>query len=138
MAKRPPLTDAQKARKKAQRRVAGQLKRGENPLGGEFAKYSKTSEADRFARGRGDGDEIPLSYEPTKTTWPANGWDHRRTTAAGYNRDTETLRIEFFTNGSIYDYWPVSPAEAKAFRRAVSPGKFVNQILNAKNYQRIE
>lgn len=138
MAKRPPLTEEQRARRKAQRRTAAALRRGESPLGGEFASYVRTARDEQFSAGSGDDDEIPLSYDPTKTTWPSNGWDHRRTTAAGYNRETETLRVQFFTNGAIYDYWPVSPAEAKAFKRAPSPGIYINQILNAKNYQRVD
>lgn len=86
------------------------------------------------------GDAIPLLYAPTNTTWPGNGWDHRRTTKAGYSVSRKILRIEFFTNGAIYDYHNVEQSTARAFRRTRSPGQFINTVLNNNPhwYERIE
>lgn len=154
-------------RKAAQRRTAKAVKSGGSPLGGEFRRYveeaierrdathfsdgviptvpsspggiTPPSEIEEeFAWGAGEPYDIPLDYDPTKTTWPGNGWHHRRTTRAGYDRDTETLSIEFFTNGAIYYYYNVPPDVAKAFRRTPSPGKFINAVLNSYYYERID
>jgi hypothetical protein len=100
-------------------------------------KYADYSFANQTAE---DEDFTPLTYDPTKTTWPANGWNHRRTTAAGYNSLTRTLDIEFFTNGAVYRYGterPVPRTIALAFRRTDSPGKFINSTLNSYGYERI-
>lgn len=97
-------------------------------------------EAEKFARGQGEGDFVPLNYDPTSTTWPENGWDHRRTSRAGYDRNSGILRIQFYTNGAIYDYGtvtPVPPDVAKRFRRVDSPGKFINSALEGYGYERV-
>lgn len=97
-------------------------------------------EATKFGRSSSAEDEVAMTYVPTNTTWPGNGWNHRRTTEAGYNRNTGILRIEFFTDGSLYDYGtvtPVPPAVAMAFRRAASPGQFINSTLEGYGYERV-
>lgn len=90
-----------------------------------------------FANEEGEGDFIAWTYDPSKTTWPQNGWDHRRTNRAGYDKKTGTLRIEFYSNGAVYNYYDVSQATARAFRRAVSPGQYIDRVLNSHNYERI-
>lgn len=97
-------------------------------------------ESEKFARGQGDGEFVPLTYDPTNTTWPENGWHHRRTSRAGYDRETGILRIQFFSNGAVYDYGtshPVPPDVAKRFRRVDSPGRFINSTLNGYGYERV-
>lgn len=87
-----------------------------------------------------DSDFTPLTYDPTNTTWPENGYDHRRTTAAGYNPNSGTLRVEFYTDGSVYDYGTtrrVPKSVALAFRRTESPGRFINKTLSKYGYERI-
>lgn len=146
-------------RRAAQRKVKQALQGGQNPLGGEFGRQAakaretflteqrrlrerledyERDEALRFGRQEGVGEVIPFTYRPTKTTWPGNGWKHRRTTAAGYDRLTQTLRVQFFTNGAVYDYYDVPPAVARQFRRAESPGKFINSVLNGYEYSRVD
>jgi hypothetical protein len=101
---------------------------------------TRLQESERFSWQEAQGDFIPLSYAPTKSSWPANGWDHRRTTAAGYDRSTGILRIEFFTDGAIYDYGtlaPVPPYVAYQFRQTQSPGRFINSTLETYGYSRI-
>ena len=121
-------------RRKAQRRTARALRRGQNPLGGEFGEHSNVV---LFGRSEAPDDEVHLTYVPTKTTWPENGWDHRRTDEAGYNRNTQTLRIQFHTNGAVYDYYDVPPAVARTFRRVESPGRYINAVLNGYEYSRV-
>lgn len=108
--------------------------------------FREQTEADLFAQsdnaqfGGDNGDFIPLTYDPTKTSWPANGWDHRRTVAAGYSRTRGLLRVQFFTDGATYDYGirhPVLPEIAHAFRLSESPGKFINNVLEGYGFARV-
>lgn len=97
-------------------------------------------EADVFSQSQSQGDFIPLTYYPTKTSWPANGYHHRRTISAGYDRDRGILRVEFYTDGAIYDYGtmsPVPPYVAYQFRQTQSPGRFINSTLETYGYERI-
>lgn len=97
-------------------------------------------QAEQFSWEQGQGDFIPLTYDPTRTTWPANGWKHRRTTSAGYDRSRGLLRIQFFSNGAVYDYGtetPVPPHVAYQFRQAASPGRFINTTLESFGYARV-
>jgi KTSC domain len=103
--------------------------------------FVENIEADLFSRSdNAQGDFIPLTYAPTKTAFPGNGWDHRRTIAAGYSVSQGILRVKFYTDGAIYDYGidqRVPPAIAKAFRLAQSPGRFINTTLEDYGYTRI-
>jgi hypothetical protein len=108
------------------------------PKGQKYGReYVADEMARRFASKIDEEGFVDLTYDPTRTTWPQNGWDHRRTTQAGYNKATKTLRIKFFTNGAEYDYHGVPQGVARQFRRAVSPGQFINQFLNSYSYERI-
>lgn len=108
---------------------------------------TELQEAERFSWENPDAwpenypeDFIPLTYSPTKTSWPENGWDHRRTIAAGYNRTTGLLRVKFFTDGAEYDYGtatPVPPYIAYQFRNTNSPGRFINSTLESYGYERL-
>lgn len=94
----------------------------------------------RFASTVSEEGTVEFTYDRTRTTWPQNGWDHRRTERAGYNRATGILRIEFFTDGAWYDYGvrtPIPPGVARQFRRAKSPGQFINQVLESYGYERV-
>lgn len=106
-------------------------------VGSILRRDREAARARDFANEEGEGDFIPWTYDPSKTTWPQNGWDHRRTTMAGYNKNTQTLRIKFYTDGAVYDYYNVDAATARAFRRAASPGRFINARLNSLPYERI-
>jgi hypothetical protein len=129
-------------RRKAQRRTARDLKKGRSPIAG-FGEYSRTVS---FSEQYAPEDDVEFTYEPTKTSWPGNGWKHRRTDRAGYNRDTQTLRVQFHTNGAIYDYYDVPPTVARAFYRGVinprggglSTGVFIRTVLNNYEYSRID
>ena len=102
-----------------------------------YPKYNfnrERMEAKRFSRSTppdwaDQGDFIPLTYDPTKTSWPANGFDHRRTRSAGYDRNRGIIRIKFFTDNSVYDYGvdkPIPPRVAYQFRLTQSPGRAVH------------
>jgi hypothetical protein len=103
--------------------------------------YIENSEANLFAQSdNAQGDFIPLTYAPTKTAFPGNGWDHRRTIAAGYSASQGVLRVQFYTDGAIYDYGTehkVPPSVAKSFRMAQSPGRFINTTLENYGYLRV-
>lgn len=94
-------------------------------------------EATRFAKQSAPEDDVMLTYRPTNTTYPGNGWSHPRTSAAGYNRSTRTLRVQFYSNGAQYDYYDVPPSVARAFHQTASPGKFINSTLNGYDYTRV-
>lgn len=106
-------------------------------VGSILRRDREAARARDFANEEGEGDFIAWSYDPSKTTWPQNGWDHRRTNRAGYNKTTQTLRIEFYTNGAVYNYYNVPQSVARSFRRAVSPGQFIDAVLNGFPYERI-
>lgn len=74
-------------------------------------------------------DTLLLPYQPTKTTNP----DRPRTIAAGYDKTTSTLRIRF-RNGQVYGYYHVPQNVWRNFRRAKSPGRFINRVLNFYPY----
>lgn len=96
-------------------------------------------ESERFSWEQAQGDFIPFTYDPTKTSYPGNGWDHPRTSAAGYDRNTGILRVKFWTDGAIYDYGtitPVPPYVAYQFRATDSPGRFINSTLETYGYIR--
>lgn len=101
----------------------------------------ENSEADLFAQSdNASGDFIPLTYAPTKTAFPGNGWEHRRTLAAGYSKSQGLLRVQFYTDGAIYDYGtehPIPPQVAKSFRMASSPGKYINTTLENFGYLKV-
>lgn len=118
---------------------------------GIFPRYNykrEREEAKLFNRQDFDnGDFIPLTYAPTKTSWPGNGFDHRRTIAAGYSRTKGIIRIKFYTDGSIYDYGtdtPIPPKVAYNFRLTQSPGRAIHagpgwsgDSLESYGYRRI-
>lgn len=116
-----------------------------------FPKYNykrEQKESKIFNRQDQDqGDFIPLTYYPTKTSWPGNGFDHRRTIAAGYSRSKGVIRVQFYTDGSIYDYGintPIPPMVAYQFRLTQSPGRAIHggpgwggSSLESYGYERI-
>ena len=117
--------------------------RNRNPRQYGYEEPSETHalmEGERFSWEQGQGDFIPLTYAPSKTSWPGNGWDHRRTTAAGYDRANGVIRIEFFTDGAVYDYGtitPIPPYIAYQFRVTQSPGRYINSTLESYGYTRV-
>lgn len=102
---------------------------------------TENTEADRFSKEDADtGYWIPLTYDPTKTAFPGNGWDHRRTVAAGYDLSRGMLAVQFYTDGSVYHYGidkPVPQDVARRFRLASSPGRFVSNELESYGYIRV-
>ena len=79
-----------------------------------------------------DGDDsVLLPYQPTPSINPPRP----RTMAAGYDKDTQTLRIRF-RERAVYAYNEVSPREWQNFKRVKSPGRYINRVLNFKPYYR--
>lgn len=77
-----------------------------------------------------EGGPVPYTYYPTKTSNPADP----RTAAAGYDAETGTLHVAWGDGGVSYNYYDVPPNVWRNFRKAPSPGKFINRVLNNYNY----
>ncbi len=86
---------------------------------------------DAISRARDGDDSYLLPYQPTPSINPPRP----RTLAAGYDRDTETLRIRF-RDGTPWEYYNVPPRVWRNFKRVKSPGRFVNRTLNQYPYAR--
>ena len=69
-----------------------------------------------------NGQEIPLTYFPTKTSNPADP----RTAAMGYSAEAKTLRIEWGDAGPGYFFFNVSWSDWVRMRQTKSPGKLLN------------
>jgi hypothetical protein len=77
-----------------------------------------------------DGDDFDLlPYQPTPSINPPRP----RTLAAGYDKDSQTLRVRF-RNGQVYGYYNVPPNVWRNFKRWQSPGRGINRVLNGYAY----
>lgn len=76
-------------------------------------------------------DSYLLPYSPTPTINPGRP----RTLSAGYDERSQTLRIKF-RDGDYYTYYNVPPSVWWKFRRASSPGRYINTTLNNFPYKR--
>lgn len=76
------------------------------------------------------GGQVQITYFPTPTINPADP----RTAAAGYDRATQTLRVEWGDGGAAYNYYNVEPSVWNNLRKVKSPGKFINRVLNNYTY----
>lgn len=74
-------------------------------------------------------DTILLPYQPTPSINPPRP----RTLAAGYDRNTQTLRVRF-RDGTPWEYYDVPPRVWQNFKRVKSPGRFINRTLNNYPY----
>jgi hypothetical protein len=80
---------------------------------------------------RAGDDTLLLPYQPTPSINPPRP----RTVAAGYDKDTETLRVRF-RDGTPWEYYDVPPRVWRNFKRVKSPGRFINRTLNNYPYAR--
>lgn len=69
----------------------------------------------------------PLSLVPTSTTNP----ERPRTVAAGYDRGRQVLTV-VFRDGTYYNYYEVNTNEWQDFKRRVSKGQYIYQVLDFK------
>lgn len=97
----------------------------------EAARLMGDEEAAAIMRARAGDDSELFPYTPTPSINPPRP----RTLAAGYSRDTQTLRIKF-RPGAIYEYYDVPPNVWRNFQRVKSPGRAVNRVLNNYTYAR--
>lgn len=74
-------------------------------------------------------DERLLPYQPTPSINPPRP----RTLAAGYDENTQTLRVRF-RDGTPWEYYDVPPTVWRNFNRTNSPGRFINSTLNNFEY----
>lgn len=76
----------------------------------------------------GDDSEL-LPYQPTPSINPPRP----RTLAAGYDPDTETMRVRF-RDGQVYAYYDVKQRQWQNFKRVKSPGRAINRTFNHHPY----
>jgi hypothetical protein len=62
-------------------------------------------------------------------------FDSSRVMEGGYSSRTKTLYVRF-VDGTPWNYFGVEQNEWRNFRRSVSPGRYINRVLNAKDYGR--
>lgn len=96
--------------------------------------------ADALRRAFEGDDSLLLSKRPTHSSNPPRP----RTMAAGFDARTKTLFVRFrgrrrpggWDDGVGYEYRGVTRAEWRQFRDGPSPGKYINDVLNRKDYSR--
>lgn len=92
--------------------------------------YASDADIRREEGNRARGGPVRLTYWPTSTSNPSDP----RTAAAGYDKGTQTLRVEWGDEGEAYNYYEVTPQEWRNFQNRKSPGKYINRWLNDKPY----
>ena len=97
----------------------------------EAARLMSPEEASAIVRARAGDDTALFPYTPTPSINPPRP----RTQAAGYSRDTQTLRVKF-RDGAVYEYYDVPPNVWRNFQRVKSPGRAINRTLNNYTYAR--
>lgn len=97
----------------------------------EAARIMSPEEAAAIVRARAGDDTQLFPYTPTPSINPPRP----RTLAAGYSRDTQTLRVKF-REGAVYEYYDVPPNVWRNFQRVKSPGRHINRVLNNYTYAR--
>lgn len=97
----------------------------------EAARLMSPEEAANILRARAGDDSGLFPYTPTPSINPPRP----RTQAAGYSRETQTLRVKF-RDGAVYEYYDVPPNVWRNFQRVKSPGRHVNRVLNNYSYAR--
>jgi hypothetical protein len=90
------------------------------------------AEAENLAQETDDASgEVQITKSPMATSNPQDP----RTAASGYDPVTQRLKVEWGDGGTPYYYYDVTPQEADMFMNQVdSPGRFINAVLNGKNY----
>lgn len=92
-------------------------------------RYMSEDLAEAIDMAKAGDDTYLLPYQPTPSIRPPRP----RTLAAGYDKDSETLRVRF-RNGQVYGYYNVPPNVWRNFKRVKSPGRFINRTLNGYPY----
>lgn len=80
---------------------------------------------------RAGDDTLLLPYQPTPSINPPRP----RTLAAGYDKNTQTLRVRF-RDGTPWEYYDVPERVWRNFKRVKSPGRAINRVLNNYPYAR--
>ncbi len=97
----------------------------------EAERKMSPEEAAAIVRARAGDDSGLFPYTPTPSINPPRP----RTQAAGYSRDTQTLRVKF-RDGAVYEYYGVPQNVWRNFQRVKSPGRHINRVLNSYAYAR--
>jgi hypothetical protein len=104
----------------------------QNPAAAFEEERSRTRDTEFAVEAARLGDDsVLLPYQPTPSINPPRP----RTVAAGYDRETQTLRVRF-RDGTPWAYYDVPPRVWNNFKRVKSPGRFINRVLNNYPYAR--
>lgn len=116
-------------------------KGGLGPLG--HAAVARAAEVDRQHRSTHVASTVRANPAVTSTeapdeTPPDNWWafDSSRVVEASYDSPADRLFVRFVKPDAsvVYQYSGVTSNEWRNFRRSQSPGRYVNRVLNTKNY----
>lgn len=72
---------------------------------------------------------------PKEPLPPMLSFDSSRVAEAGYSSGSKTLYVRF-VDGTPWNYFGVEKSEWRNFRRSASPGRYINRVLNSKDYRR--
>lgn len=86
-----------------------------------------------------DPDTNGLFMNRTRSTNP----ERPRTVGAGYDSRSQTVRIRFrpqpeYPGGAIYEYYEVPKNVWRNFQRSPSPGRYIDRVLDAYPYTRVD
>lgn len=113
---------------------AAQKARAANPARFRSQKLTDDQTEQAKAMAREGDDSVLLPYKPTPTSSTSNP-RRPRTLAAGYDSNTQTLRVRF-RDSTPWEYHGVPRTVWKSFTRVKSPGRFINRRLNNYPYGR--
>lgn len=98
------------------------------PAGGSGS--GRPPEVHEFSSGEDNEPSPARVVEPTRSINP----DRPRTKMAKYYPDESTLYV-LFREGKVYAYYDVPANVWTNFKRANSPGRFINRVLNNHPYE---
>lgn len=112
-------------------REAGHDPEGE-VLGAGTGRARRAIQAERLDQIRWDP-SVEYPQIDTRSTNP----ERPRTIAAGYDPNNSIIRVTF-RNGVTYEYLGPSRQQWESFRRAPSPGRYIDDILDQYPYRPVE
>ena len=107
--------------------------RGVGGAGGGATGFGRRAVDTDYERVHWDPDVPYPQEEPARTS----NIDRPRTVASGYDPGNQILRVTF-REGATYEYLDVPSHTWETYRRAPSPGRMIDDVLNQFFYRRID
>ncbi len=107
--------------------------RGVGGTGGAATGFGRRAIEADYERVRWDPDVPYPQEEPARTS----DIERPRTLASGYDPGNQILRVTF-REGAVYEYLDVPSHTWESYRRAPSPGRMIDDVLNQFFYRRID